>query len=211
MSQYSWWYSSVLLIFVKVNRALNNILMIKDISLVSRHHQASQLEPHTQYHIVKWVWNRLDWNHYVPEPVVIFKYLWYCLSTVWWKIWWRSIQTVGMFICRSACCASTAVCTQKPNTDLCPFIAVREPNLIHHPEISQYVLSLLKCYCDSFVHTGSPSPTDYWLWLCPESRAELLSFCLDMELVKFSFVILHLYAQRNLYTPFKTLGSERFL
>lgn len=41
--------------FSKVNRALNNILMIKDISLVSRHHQASQLEPHTQYHIIKYV------------------------------------------------------------------------------------------------------------------------------------------------------------
>lgn len=53
-----------------------------------------------------------------------------------------------MFICLSACCASTAVCTQKPNTDLCLFIAVRELNRIHHPEISQYVLYSLKCYCD---------------------------------------------------------------
>ncbi|KAI2666295.1 THAP domain-containing protein 1 [Labeo rohita] len=60
-----------------VNRALNNILMIKDISLVSRHHQASQLEPHTQYHIVNMVENLVkkypdSWHVHLPVSVLRF-------------------------------------------------------------------------------------------------------------------------------------------
>ncbi|XP_043081531.1 uncharacterized protein zgc:153292 isoform X4 [Puntigrus tetrazona] len=60
-----------------VNRALNNILMIKDISLVSRHHQASQLEPHTQYHIVNMVENLVKkypdrWHVHLPVSVLRF-------------------------------------------------------------------------------------------------------------------------------------------
>lgn len=60
-----------------VNRALNNILMIKDMPLVTRHHQASQLEPHTQYHIVNMVENLVkkypdSWHVHLPVSVLRF-------------------------------------------------------------------------------------------------------------------------------------------
>ncbi|XP_051571963.1 uncharacterized protein zgc:153292 isoform X3 [Myxocyprinus asiaticus] len=60
-----------------VNRALSNILKIKDISLVSRHHQASQIEPHTQYHIFNMVENLVkkypeSWHSHLPVSVLRF-------------------------------------------------------------------------------------------------------------------------------------------
>ncbi|XP_055049989.2 uncharacterized protein [Misgurnus anguillicaudatus] len=59
-----------------VNRALNNILKM-ELSLVSRHHQASQLEPHTQYHIVNMVENLVkkypdSWHAHLPVSVLRF-------------------------------------------------------------------------------------------------------------------------------------------
>ncbi|KTG00700.1 hypothetical protein cypCar_00015908, partial [Cyprinus carpio] len=63
--------------FIRVNRALSNILMIKEMSLVSRHHQASQLEPHTQYHIADMVEGLLkkypdSWYVHLPVSVLRF-------------------------------------------------------------------------------------------------------------------------------------------
>ncbi|XP_051988061.1 uncharacterized protein LOC127647688 isoform X1 [Xyrauchen texanus] len=60
-----------------VNRALSNILKIKDISLVSRHHQASQIEPYTQYHIFNMVENLVkkypeSWHAFLPVSVLRF-------------------------------------------------------------------------------------------------------------------------------------------
>uniref|UniRef100_A0A9J8BP30 Integrase catalytic domain-containing protein n=1 Tax=Cyprinus carpio carpio TaxID=630221 RepID=A0A9J8BP30_CYPCA len=62
---------------IQVNRALSNILMIKEMSLVSRHHQASQLEPHTQYHIADMVEGLLkkypdSWYVHLPVSVLRF-------------------------------------------------------------------------------------------------------------------------------------------
>lgn len=59
-----------------VNRALSNILKMES-SLAFHHHQASQLEPYTQYHIVKMVENLVkkcpdSWHVHLPVSVLRF-------------------------------------------------------------------------------------------------------------------------------------------
>lgn len=84
---------------------------------------------------------------------------------------------------------------------------MRELNLIHHPEISQYVLYLLKCYCDIATALSKLAAQiqliiDYDYVKNHEQNYTAILVILFRHgqmrwLVKFSHVIPHMYAQQN--------------